>query len=76
MKKYINIAIAGATGYIGLELIKLLVKHPRVKIRYICSKNSVGSSINKFESSLKKNSLPKISSIKKINYNHFLRKNL
>ena len=33
MKKYINVAIAGATGYIGLELIKLLIKHPKVKIK-------------------------------------------
>ena len=28
MKDSLNIAIAGATGYIGLELIKILSKHP------------------------------------------------
>ena len=49
MKKYINVAIAGATGYIGVELIKLLVKHPRVKIKNICAQSSVGESINKFD---------------------------
>ena len=26
MNKYINVAIAGATGYIGLQLIKILLK--------------------------------------------------
>ena len=32
----IRIGIVGATGYIGLELIKLLIKHPKVKIKKIC----------------------------------------
>ena len=29
MKDSLNIAIAGATGYVGLELIKILSKHSR-----------------------------------------------
>jgi len=37
MSKYINVAVVGATGYIGLELIKLLIKHPKVKIKNICA---------------------------------------
>ena len=28
MKESLKIAIAGATGYVGLELIKILSKHP------------------------------------------------
>ena len=68
MYKYINVAIAGATGYIGLELIKLLCKHPKVKIKYICAQNSIGKSIYKFDSSFKKKSLPKISDLKDIDY--------
>ena len=59
MNKYINVAIAGATGYIGLELIKLLIKHPKVKIKNICAQSSIGKSIYKFDSSLKKNHYPK-----------------
>ena len=31
MSKQINVAVVGATGYIGTELIKLLIKHPKVK---------------------------------------------
>ena len=45
MKGSLNIAIAGATGYIGLELIKILSKHPRVKILYLCANKSAGKSI-------------------------------
>ena len=28
--------IAGSTGYIGVQLIKLLVKHKNVNIKYLC----------------------------------------
>ena len=31
MKDSLNIAIAGATGYVGLELIKILSIHPKAK---------------------------------------------
>ena len=47
MKDSINIAIAGATGYIGLELIKILIKHPKAKILYLCATKSIGESIHK-----------------------------
>ena len=36
MKDSLNIAVAGATGYVGLELIKILSRHPKVKILYLC----------------------------------------
>ena len=60
MNKYINVAVAGATGYIGLELIKLLIKHPKVKIKNICAQKSIGKSMHNYDISLKKKSLPKI----------------
>ena len=37
MNKHINVAVAGATGYIGLELIKLLINQKEclaMKISY------------------------------------------
>ena len=46
MKDSLNTVIAGATGYIGLELIKILSKHPNVKIMYLCATKSTGKSIN------------------------------
>ena len=66
MKDSLNIAIAGATGYIGLELIKILSKHPKTKIIYLCAQKSIGKSINFFDKKIKSKNLPKISHIKKI----------
>ena len=37
MKDSLKIAIAGATGYTGLQLTKILLKHPKVKISYLCA---------------------------------------
>jgi len=56
----INALIAGSTGYIGVQLIKLLVKHKNVNIRYLCGNSSVGKKISFFEKSLKFKKLPKI----------------
>tara|TARA_B100000686_G_C16787860_1_gene976472 strand:- start:2119 stop:3144 length:1026 start_codon:yes stop_codon:yes gene_type:complete len=69
MKDSLNIAIAGATGYVGLELIKILSKHPKAKIIYLCASKSIGKSINTFDKRIKKNNLPKISRINNINWN-------
>ena len=57
MKDSLNIAIAGATGYVGLELIKILSKHPKAKILYLCAKKSVGKSIYIFDKRLNKKKL-------------------
>ena len=56
----LNILVAGSTGYIGIELIKLLVKHKQVKIKYLCGNSSIGKNISSYDNSLKKNKLPKI----------------
>ena len=58
MKDSLNIAIAGATGYVGLELIKILSKHPKVKILYLCANKSTGSKIDNYDKKIiKKNKL-------------------
>ena len=64
----INIAVVGATGYTGLDLVLLLSKHPKVNIKYLCATKNLGKNINIFDQRIKKK-LPKISSVKKINYN-------
>ena len=69
MRDSLNVAIAGATGYVGLELIKILSNHPKTNIMYLCAKKSIGKSINSFEKDLKKN-LPRISKISKVNWNN------
>ena len=68
MKDSLNIVIAGATGYIGLELVKILAKHPKVKILYLCATKSIGKSIFSFDNKIKKKKLPKITKIEKVNW--------
>ena len=38
----LNVLIAGSTGYIGIELVKLLSKHKNVSVKYLCGNTSVG----------------------------------
>ena len=61
----LNVLVAGSTGYIGAQLIKLLVRHKYIKIRYLCGNSSVGKSISFYEKSLSKYKLPKIKKFKK-----------
>ena len=64
----LNVLIAGSTGYIGIQLVKLLCKHKFVKIKYLCGNSSIGKRIDKYDKSLTKYKLPKII---KINYKLF-----
>ena len=61
----LDILIAGSTGYIGLQLIKLLVKHKYVNIKYLCGNNSVGKKISFFDKSLNSKKLPTITKFNK-----------
>ena len=56
----LNILIAGSTGYIGVQLVKILSKHPNIKIKYLCGNTSVGKRISFFDKDLKNKKLPKI----------------
>jgi N-acetyl-gamma-glutamylphosphate reductase len=33
----INVAVIGATGYTGLDLVLLLSKHPKIRILNLCA---------------------------------------
>jgi len=54
MNDSINIVVAGATGYVGLELIKILSTHPKANIKYLCAQKSIGKSIYSFNKKIKK----------------------
>ena len=56
----LNVLVAGSTGYIGIQLIKLLIKHKYIKIKYLCGNSSVGRDISYYDKSLKNKKLPKI----------------
>jgi len=51
MAKNINVGIVGATGYTGLELVKILLKHPSFTLSYIANSEG-GTTINKLHPSL------------------------
>ena len=67
MYNKISIAIIGATGYTGLDLVYILSKHPRVKIKYLCATKNLGKKISFFDKRIK-SKLPKISSVKTIDW--------
>ena len=56
----LNALVAGSTGYIGVQLIKLLVKHKYINIKYLCGNSSVGKNISNYDKSLSKKKLPTI----------------
>ena len=56
----LNVLVAGCTGYIGIQLIKLLLKHSKIKIKYLCGNSSVGKKISSYDKTLKSKKLPNI----------------
>jgi len=48
---HIKVGVVGATGYTGLELVKMLVKHPAFDLAYIANSEG-GTTINKLHPSL------------------------
>ncbi len=54
----LNVLVCGSTGYIGIELVKILVKHKKIHIKYLCGNNSVGKNISFYDKSLSKKKLP------------------
>jgi N-acetyl-gamma-glutamyl-phosphate reductase len=50
--KKIQIGIVGGAGYTGGELIRLLINHPFVDIRFVLSKSNAGNPISKVHNDL------------------------
>lgn len=50
----IKVSVIGATGYAGIELIRLLLSHPKVELKNISSKSFAGESIDKIYPNLNK----------------------
>ena len=66
-KKKINVAVIGATGFTGLDLVLLLSKHPKINIKYLCATKNLGKNISTIDKRIKKK-LPRISSAIQINW--------
>jgi len=56
----LNVLVAGSTGYMGVQLVKLLCKHPNIKIKYLCGNSSIGKNISYYDKNLRNKKLPKI----------------
>ena len=61
----LNVLIAGSTGYMGVQLVKLLSKHQNINIKYLCGNLSIGKNISNYDKDLKNIKLPKIVKFKK-----------
>ena len=59
-------AILGCTGYTGIELVNILIKHPNVKITFLGTHNFEGKNIYFFDKRLKNKKLPKLELIKNV----------
>ena len=51
----IRVSVIGATGYAGVELIRLLLSHPKVELKNLSSKSFIGKNINMIYANLNKN---------------------
>jgi N-acetyl-gamma-glutamyl-phosphate reductase len=67
----LNVLVVGSTGYIGIQLIKLLVNHNNIRIKYLCGNSSIGKNIHDYEKTLISKKLPKI-----VRYNKSFLKNV
>ena len=63
-----NVLINGASGFVGLELIKILSTHKSINLKYLCSRGSIGKSINSFLKNKIKKKLPLITDINKADF--------
>ena len=47
----IRVGIAGAAGYTAGELIRVLISHPQVELRYLQSESHRGESVGRWQAS-------------------------
>ena len=66
MKKTITAAVLGSTGYVGLELINILSRHPGIKIIFLGSENFPDKDIREFDNRITDDTLPKLDLYKNI----------
>ncbi len=69
MSKKISVAILGSTGYVGLELVKILSKHPSIDIVFLGTEKTPNISLNKLDSSIDTSNLPKTHLNRDFDYN-------
>ncbi|MDH2273491.1 N-acetyl-gamma-glutamyl-phosphate reductase [Moraxella porci] len=53
MANQISVGIVGGTGYTGVELLRILSRHPLVIVKYLTSRSEVGKSVSEIFPSLR-----------------------
>ena len=66
----LKVAILGPSGYTGHEIIRILLKHPKVKIKLLVGNKSEGKYISEIFSTLSQIDLPKIKNLKTANFSN------
>ena len=61
MSSEINVAVLGSTGYVGYELVKMLIQHPKVKINFLGCDSKINDKIFNKDTNLEFSKLPKLS---------------
>ena len=67
-KASVNAAVLGATGYTGLETIRILLKHSKVKIKILIGQKTKGKTLGEVCSPFSNAELPKIVSFQQANF--------
>jgi len=68
MEKKINIAIIGASGYTGAELIRLLLNHPNAQISLLTGDTQAGKDIGEVYPHLRFKNLPKLITVEQADF--------
>jgi len=61
MSSEINVAVLGSTGYVGYELVKMLIHHPKVKINFLGCDSNIDNTIFNEDKNIEFSKLPKLS---------------
>ncbi|MDC0498849.1 N-acetyl-gamma-glutamyl-phosphate reductase [Alphaproteobacteria bacterium] len=69
MSKKVSVAILGSTGYVGIELVKILSKHPNIDIVFLGTEKSPNISIQKLDSSIDISNIPNTQLNRDFDYN-------
>lgn len=71
MKNHANIAILGASGYTGAELVRLLSRHPEVRIGAVTADRKAGEHYGDVYPHLAGLGLPELTTIEALNWDKF-----
>ena len=67
MNNIFNVAVLGSTGYVGMELVKLLNNHPNININFLGSETVTNEYLTNIENTKVYDNLPKLE--KNISFN-------